>query len=107
VSPRGAGQFGSPSTTPSHISEFEAGPATASDEGRDEAYWMDVAKRVQQYMMQAAGDQYTRELFRGFANWLGRSPNILQQYEEGDDPQREAIVDQYLEKALAHTRNIP
>jgi DnaJ-like protein len=80
------------------------GPATTApaSQAGDDAYWAEVGRRVVQYMKQKAGTQYTKEVFDGFVTWLGSAPDVLQQYDDGDDKKREALVDQYLTKVLVH-----
>jgi hypothetical protein len=82
--------------------------ATApASQRRDDAYWTEIGTRVLHYMAQKAGAQYTKELGVGLAPWLQSHPDVLRQYEDGDDMKREAIVDQYLEKVLARQSSNP
>jgi hypothetical protein len=76
--------------------------AAPASQTAETAYWSEIGKRVFQYMAQKAGDQFTQRLKDGFVTWLGGSPDVLRQYEDGDDRRREAIVDQYLAESRYH-----
>ena len=64
--------------------------------GRDVTYWREAGRLVMEYFYIQAGPRYTEALWQGFVGWLRDAPDILGQYEEGDDMARAALVDQYL-----------
>jgi hypothetical protein len=60
------------------------------------AYWIETGTLVREYMAVRAGEAYNETLRQGFILWLQRWPAERQQYLQGDDRQRAALVDWYL-----------
>jgi hypothetical protein len=64
--------------------------------GQSAAQWVETGSLVREYLMKRAGHEYSELLREGFVRWLQRWPAERQQYLQGTDRQRAALVDWYL-----------
>ncbi len=73
-----------------------SGRSDANRNARDKAYWHTTARLVQDYFELCGGFAYDDSM-HPFGRWLEHTPDALRIYSEGEDMDRAALVERYLQ----------